>query len=265
MGGPSKMNQELVDRSLAYTEALRSHPIAIGMEFDHETLEAISSKVSQNKDIRALFPTANGLPIDYICEIRCDKCSTIEKRPLKKTQLISYMENLRKKILNISSGECLTVATCNKCKDAEKLSEQQKRREIDRKYYLIHQNQIQLNTENLIKYYLWPDAKPGEGADWQKLNSQMRTMVCSCDEEKISEAINEMEYGEFLRTPYWKIISFEVKRKNKFKCVMCDSNEHLQVHHKNYSLHGYEHTHSGMQSLTCVCDECHSKHHGHYE
>jgi hypothetical protein len=259
------MNQELVDRSLAYTEALRSHPIEPGMEFDHETLVALSTRMPQNKDIRALFPLVGGLPIDYVCEIQCDRCNLFKKTLLRKTQLIAYMECLRRIYEKTHKINCQTVATCEECKKAEIFASKQKQELKHREFIENRKKDFQNNTDFLIKYYLLVDAKPLDGCDWKTLATQMGRLVDVCDTSRLAEAINEMEYGEFLRTPYWKIVAYEVKRKNKFRCVMCDSSEHLQVHHKNYNFHGYEHTYNGVCSLTCVCNECHAKHHGHYE
>jgi len=259
------MNQELVDRSLAYVEALRSCPIKIGMEFDHETLVAISTGVPDNKYIRTLFPSGNGLPQDYPCEIQCDRCKSLKKTVLRKTQVVAYMECLRR----INSGNhkinYQTVATCDDCKQAE--VNEQKQKWINTEYQNAQKRAIELpkNTDFLIKNYLLVDGVPSNGSDWQSLAFQMRMLVAACENDRFAEAIIELEYGEFLRTPYRKIISYEVKKKNKFRCVMCDSSQLLHVHHKTYELHGYEHTYEGMRCLTCVCDECHAKHHGHYE
>lgn len=259
------MNQQLVDRSLAYAEAISSHPIEPGMEFDHETLVALSTLLPQNKFIRALFPVVDGLPVDYICEIQCDRCQSLKKTTLRKTQVIAYMECLRRIHEGRHRPNFQTVATCKECKEAE-ISEAKRKQENDRANFVEnYRKERAANTDVLIRMFLMVDGQPKENADWKVVAQEMSRRASMCDEEKLSEAICEMEYGEFLRTPYWKIISYEVKKKNKFRCVMCDSGERLQVHHKNYSLHGYEHTYEGMRSLTCVCDNCHSKHHGHHE
>lgn len=256
------MNQELVDRSLAYAAALSSHPIEPGMEFDHETLVALSTLLPKNKFIRALFPVVDGLPVDYICEIQCDRCDSLKKTPLRKTQLIAYMECLRRIHEGTHRINYQTVATCEECKQAEVLAQKQAWEARKAQFVQDIKRDSQKNTDYLIKNFLIVDGVPNEGFDWKKLAAQMKSLCATCNTDRLAEAIKELEYGEFLRTPYWKIVSFDVKSKHKFRCVMCDSNQHLQVHHKNYSLHGYEHTFEGIRSLTCVCDDCHSKHHG---
>ena len=67
-----------------------------------------------------------------------------------------------------------------------------------------------------------------------------------------------MPYNEFLLTAYWRIVSEEVKRR-RGECEICGSKEHLQVHHKTYEHHGYEHMHP--EDLQCLCDKCHLKVH----
>lgn len=259
------MNQELIDRSLAYVEALRSFPISVGMEFDHETLVALSTRLPKNKDIRALFPILDGLPLDFDCEIQCDRCSTLKKTTLRKTQLIAYMECLRRIHEGKHSINCQTVATCNECKEAEINKAKQKQENQRINFLANYGKEREENTNSLIEYFLMVDGMPKDGSDWKSIGIQMNRLIMMCDVNMLAEAICELEYGEFLRTPYWKVVAYEVKKKHKFRCVMCDSNHRLQVHHKNYTMHGYEHTQEGMRSLTCVCDNCHAKHHGHYE
>lgn len=259
------MNQELVDRSLAYVEALRSYPISVGMEFDHETLVALATRLPKNKDIRALFPVLDGLPMDFECEIQCDRCRSLKKATLRKTQLVAYMECLRRIHEGNHKTNFQTVATCKGCKEAEALEAKQRYESERFSYSEKFKVQKENNTNVLINSFLMVDAQPKEDSNWKMAGEEMFRRLSMCDKEAVAEAIIELEYGEFLRTPYWRIVAYEVRKKHKFRCVMCDSNQRLQVHHKNYTMHGYEHTHEGMRCLTCVCDECHAKHHGHYE
>lgn len=123
----------------------------------------------------------------------------------------------------------------------------------------------EINTDRLINTYLKPNATPPKPHSWREAEHGFRGLLSNCFEDRLEKAIQEMEYAEFLKTPYWRIVSYSVKRKFGFKCLMCDSNFKLRVHHKNYSIHGREHTNEAMESMVCVCDSCHSKHHGHHE
>ena len=82
--------------------------------------------------------------------------------------------------------------------------------------------------------------------------------------KKISDMIEgyicSMNYYDFLKTPYWKIISEKVKKKSKYRCQRCGSRNNLEVHHITYDNHGREHI-FWKEDLICLCSICHrSKH-----
>lgn len=80
--------------------------------------------------------------------------------------------------------------------------------------------------------------------------------------KEIQSVVSNMEYGDFLKTLYWKTISAIVKEDSGNKCSKCGSTENLEVHHKTYDNHGLEHLKSIQDSdLTCICHKCHSKEH----
>jgi hypothetical protein len=255
------MNQELVDRCLTYLEMTTVAPIQSGMELDLETITELARRVVQNKDIRAMFATGDGLPMSYICEVKCDRCEAMQKRALNKTQLISYMELIRRDELGVNKRACQTVATCGICKDKEEAEKKATRIQTTGNYQrALHKNKEE-NTTRIITGFLMPSAQLKEGKTWVDAERELRSRLNNCDHEQIAQEIKDMEYGEFLQTPYWKIISFLVKKQHEFKCVMCNSKENLHVHHKSYELHGLEHTQAGFAMLTSVCADCHSKHH----
>ena len=92
---------------------------------------------------------------------------------------------------------------------------------------------------------------------------QIQVLVESLSEagenSAISEHIRGMKYHDFLKTPYWRIISFYIKNYVKSECTLCSSEKNLVVHHPNYSFHGCEI--NNMESLVVLCDSCHKKHH----
>ena len=71
----------------------------------------------------------------------------------------------------------------------------------------------------------------------------------------VEEHICNMDYYDFLNTPYWKAISEYVKVKNHYKCEICGEKGSLHVHHPTYDFHGREL--QNMNKLKCLCDSCH--------
>lgn len=79
------------------------------------------------------------------------------------------------------------------------------------------------------------------------------------DRELLIGYLKKMKYYEFLKTPYWKAIAYEVKRKAGFKCAICNSSENLAAHHRTYAIRGNEI--DNLKDLTCLCNNCHEKYH----
>ena len=86
-----------------------------------------------------------------------------------------------------------------------------------------------------------------------------RILNANVDWKIIKGYINDINYCDFLKTPYWKAISERVKYKAKYKCQICNSTDNLCVHHRSYSSHGDE-VHN-LEDLICICQDCHTKHH----
>lgn len=80
-----------------------------------------------------------------------------------------------------------------------------------------------------------------------------------CLPEEFVEKAKTMPYREFLLTPYWRILSDEVKSKRKV-CQMCGSSKNLEVHHTTYDIRGNEPR--NLDKLQVLCHKCHSKVHG---
>lgn len=79
----------------------------------------------------------------------------------------------------------------------------------------------------------------------------------------IRNYIKAMPYSDFLKTRYWYIISDEAKLKAGYKCILCDSMENLQAHHKHYDNHGD--IIKEVDDLVCLCAKCHAKISGKYQ
>jgi 5-methylcytosine-specific restriction endonuclease McrA len=55
------------------------------------------------------------------------------------------------------------------------------------------------------------------------------------DLRKIDDIVIEHNYySDLLKDPRWKFKSKEIIRRDQEKCVICNSKENLQVHHRQY-------------------------------
>jgi len=74
-----------------------------------------------------------------------------------------------------------------------------------------------------------------------------------------ADKLKDMPYKEFLKTDYWKEISYQAKEianMNGYGCSLCgDRAQH--THHKTYERKGKE----VMEDLTPLCSVCHAKFH----
>jgi hypothetical protein len=246
---------------MAYLELTRVPPIRSGIELDIETITELAKRIVHIRDIRSIFATGNGLPMQFICDVKCDRCDVMQKRMLNKTQLISYMELIHMDEFGDNKRNCQTVATCGVCKDKENAEKKVRHFASTLSYQKEILRDKEINNKIIIEGYLNIGVGIKDGCTWRDAEKDLRRRIKNCDHKMIATEIKEMDYSDFLKTPYWKIISFLVKKENGFKCVMCNSKENLHVHHKSYELHGYEHTVDGFNLLTSVCSECHEKHH----
>jgi len=111
-------------------------------------------------------------------------------------------------------------------------------------------------------YYLENYLNPNR--NWDRLITPKqrinRIRYSNVNWKTISDHIKNMEYTDFLKTPYWKAISAHTKYKAGYRCQVCNSAYDLVTHHRNYSIHGFEH--ARMHELIVLCDICHNKFHG---
>lgn len=142
---------------------------------------------------------------------------------------------------------------CNKCreKNYNNFFFNRKMQELENEKKKIE------NTKNYIETYLdvnnaWKDGLK-QWEKWKAISS------ANVDREIIAEHINKMDYYDFLKTPYWNAVSGQVKKKNDYKCQICGKQGTLNVHHSDYSIHGYEA--ENINKLICLCEDCHKTFH----
>lgn len=114
-----------------------------------------------------------------------------------------------------------------------------------------------LRTEEFITAYLSTESR------WiipaHKWFRALEEAIFWIDQEEVERKIKDMDYSEFLKTPYWKAVAHHVRYRAKFRCQICNNDGDLHVHHRNYSIHGSEHR--NIHEMTCVCRDCHQLHH----
>jgi len=67
-------------------------------------------------------------------------------------------------------------------------------------------------------------------------------------------------YADYLKTEYWITVSDAVKKRDGYKCRVCNSPHDIQAHHRNYAHRGDELNH--LDDLTTLCRRCHETFHG---
>ena len=89
----------------------------------------------------------------------------------------------------------------------------------------------------------------GRHADYEILDD---TRYIEELEKKLAE-----EYKEYLKSDHWKAIRLKALDRAGYRCQLCSSKQHLNVHHNTYVNRGHE----DLKDLVVLCRECHKKFH----
>ena len=182
----------------------------------------------------------------FHCQLECEMCGKlyIEEKCSK-----SRVE----KIFGVLSGRQMGHILCPGCHEKWELQVKEERRKQEEN----HKKNLSERTDSFIDNFLNPDKswRPNVKT-YIKIQSLLNNSI---DWHLIQRYICEMDYHDFLNTPYWKAISEKVRQKAGFKCQICNSSESLNVHHRSYENHGDELHH--MEDLICICKDCNEKHH----
>ena len=65
-----------------------------------------------------------------------------------------------------------------------------------------------------------------------------------------------LPYHEYIQSEAWKERARAAKRRAKGRCQLCNSDQHLNAHHRTYERLGAE----LPEDITVLCDECHERH-----
>lgn len=214
---------------------------------DSKLMELLSS--SNQSKVQRLFKkvSVKSNIKGYNCELLCEGCGEKFVRNINKSTLMSILSfrSSRRKFSN--------KILCDNC-----LNEQKTREEIlEKERQESYPKEKALRTQQYIKLYLDPDKS------WVKsiktYSKLQHLKICDVYWDDIKSYIQEMEYCDFLKTPYWKAISEKVRYKSGYKCQICNGDYKLNIHHRTYENHGDEIHH--MEDLICLCKDCHEKYH----
>lgn len=152
---------------------------------------------------------------------------------------------------------------CADCQRDRKKKNKEKRKleyESQNKNYT---QQTQINTIEHTVFYIEHYLDPEKSWNSDQKHSDRFTAVAYnnyyLDKQILSKHIKSMPYRDFLKTPYWKAISWKCKQKADFKCQLCNGGDGLETHHRTYESHGLEH--ENLQDLIVLCRPCHAKFH----
>jgi len=76
---------------------------------------------------------------------------------------------------------------------------------------------------------------------------------------ELKRLLKALPYKQYLRTPYWQAVRYEVLRLAGFACVRCGATTELNVHHIDYAYVGEDHRH--LDNLVVLCQLHHLEWH----
>lgn len=203
--------------------------------------------------LKSLFKRSSGdvsNPCQYSIELTCPECQKKYKRFVSFSRLYDTV-----RVMSGSKAyEKRVDLHCDDCK-AILL---QKQKELDKKALEEYEKRLKERTDKYIENYLDPIKTWKKGVPFSKKWDEITQN--GVDRQAIAEYIKNMDYHEFLQTPYWKTIADKKKYHDKYKCAVCNSSENINVHHRTYEHHGEELRYM-WKDLICLCHECHEKFH----
>ena len=129
--------------------------------------------------------------------------------------------------------------------------------DVDRGAAIIVRRQLGALTTEESQKLLWYLTPTDEHIEVSRYDfTYLRDMV-SRNINSVSKELTALKYPDYLRTPFWKILSYRVKQEAFWKCAACNSDEDLNAHHREYPERGTEILNHKL-FLTCFCESCHT-------
>ncbi|MEJ6980552.1 hypothetical protein WG906_08835 [Pedobacter sp. P351] len=98
--------------------------------------------------------------------------------------------------------------------------------------------------------------------------SNLTNSGSKADASNYTEVKNESHgtYGALLFDPRWRSKRVEILERDKHRCILCDSNQSLQVHHRQYHFIEEQQQFKAPWDyadnlLITLCEKCHQRGH----
>lgn len=220
------------------------HKIAPGDEIPIEVIDIL--KDGKTVDRVECFSSGNR-KMPYIAHVYCTECGNPTVSQLSKAKLLQYLQNNQRVL-------------CDYCKQNEDAIIARERAEWRAQVETKKARQAQ-EISNFIDKCISPTETKLSGDELLTIYRQI-SQLRPLGDEKLKNAICNLSYRDFLRTLYWKAVSYYAKRRAGFACQMCGSQQDLATHHRTYARHGQEHTYDCVrEDLIILCQNCHAKFH----
>lgn len=249
------MDKEFI-RELLSTEDGTSEKLIKDGEFINSELLEILKKASKKNLQKAFFSYKGSMPnggFKYLVELECPSCGSLHKKIVSKTKLMQVLGYSN----TYSCDKYLFY--CENCESEKKIQDRQEEQRQNK----IREERAKNRTKQYIKDYLDPNNSfKKEVSVNAKIDDIMGSFYVHNFCEEVEKAIRDMDYADFLETPYWDgVRNYKLKRA-KYCCQLCGGKGILNVHHKTYENHGREHIRMiADKDLIVLCKDCHEKFH----
>lgn len=214
-----------------------------------ELRNTMSKLITEEKKSRSLFCV--------MCETDIDKLSTITH----KFKPLNLRSQIKAGFIQIEP-HVFDGFVCDKhAKEyniLESIDKYQKEKIRSNEAYQNRVLEEKWRKQDLVDQWIKTKGKQGK-ANPHTAFHRLRVLVGNNND--LLNELSTMDYRNFLKTPYWFVISQYVRYKDKYKCRLCDAKGYLNVHHKTYEHRGLEIIYT--DDLITLCGHCHSHHHNH--
>lgn len=248
------MDREYVQELLFTEDDKDNRLIKDGETIDFDLLKIMAS--AKKKNIEKVFEKKNNLPrtgYSYVVEIQCPDCNSMNTKMVSKAKFFEIIDCIKE---NVKAD----ILCCEHCKGKRKIAKA-KQDKISHENFTKRQEK---ECEEYIKHNLSPNMTFAKDVvSSVKIFTIMHPgLYDKRFFDKIENAVKELSYDDFLKTPFWDGVRNYKLKKADYCCELCGGKGVLNVHHKTYENHGREfNKYVADSDLIVLCRNCHEKFH----